>query len=98
MRLFDECFNTVKKDYIEFLNKEKITEKSKEKKIKSLKKIYIHLSFWIENKYKKKDKILFLGLCGGQGSGKTTIAGILKIILKKVFQKRNLCKLYWWFL
>ena len=38
MRLFDECFNTVKKDYIEFLNKEKITEKSKEKKNKKFKK------------------------------------------------------------
>ena len=53
----------------------------------SLKKIYIPISFWIENKYKKKDKILFLGLCGGQGSGKTTIAEILKIILKKFFKR-----------
>ena len=88
MRLFDECLNTVKKDYIEFLNKEKITEKSKEKKIKSLKKIYIPLSFWIENKYKKNDKILFIGICGGQGSGKTMTAGILKIILKKFFKRK----------
>ena len=38
MRLVDECFNTVKKDYIEFLDKEKITGKSKAEKIKSLKK------------------------------------------------------------
>ena len=87
MRLVDECFNSVKKDYFKFLNKEKISGKSKAEKIKSLKKFYIPISFWIENKYKKKDKILFLGLCGGQGSGKTTIAGILKIILKKFFKR-----------
>ena len=44
------------------------------------------MSFWIENKYKKKGKTLFLGLSGGQGSGKTTVVGILKIILKKYFK------------
>ena len=37
------------------------------------------MSFWIENKYKRKRGTLFLGLSGGQGSGKTTIAGILKL-------------------
>ena len=87
MRLVNECFDSVKKDYFKFLNKEKISGKSKAEKIRSLKKFYIPISFWIENKYKKKDKILFLGLCGGQGSGKTTIARILKIILKKFFKR-----------
>ena len=46
------------------------------------------MSFWIENKYKKKKKILFLGFSGGQGSGKTTVAKILKIILKKFFKRK----------
>ena len=87
MQLVNECFDSVKKDYFKFLNKEKISGKSKAEKIKSLKKFYIPISFWIENKYKKKDEILFLGLCGGQGSGKTTMAGILKIILKKFFKR-----------
>ena len=87
MRSVNECLDNVKEDYFKFLNKEKISGKSKAEKIKSLKKFYIPISFWIENKYKKKDKILFLGLCGGQGSGKTTIAGILKIILKKFFKR-----------
>ena len=32
--------------------------------------------------------ILFLGFSGGQGSGKTTVAGIIKIILKKFFNRR----------
>tara|TARA_B100000579_G_scaffold436093_1_gene461077 strand:+ start:1464 stop:2387 length:924 start_codon:yes stop_codon:yes gene_type:complete len=88
MRLVNECFNSVKKDYFKFLNKEKISGKFKVEKIKSLKKFYIPISFWIENKYRQKGDTLFIGFSGGQGSGKTTIAEILKIILKKFF-KRN---------
>ncbi len=88
MQLINECFDSVKKDYFKFLNREKIAGKSKAEKIKKLKKIYIPISFWIENKYKKKGKTLILGFSGGQGSGKTTITGILKIILKKFFKRR----------
>ena len=88
MRSVNECFDNVKEDYFKFLNKEKILGKSKADKIKSLKKIYIPISFWIENKYKKKGKTLFLGLSGGQGSGKTTATGVIKIILEKFFKRR----------
>ena len=87
MKEKEDCFLKVKKDYLRFLNKEKIFDKSKVDKIESLKKIYIPMSFWIEKKYKKKGKTLFLGLSGGQGSGKTTVTGILKIILKKFFKR-----------
>ena len=87
MKEKEDCFLKVKKDYLRFLNKEKIFNKSKVAKIESLKKIYIPMSFWIENKYRKKGKTLFLGLSGGQGSGKTTIARILKIILKNFFKR-----------
>jgi len=88
MRSVNECFNNVKEDYFKFLNKEKILGKSKAEKIKSLKKIYIPISFWIENKYKKKGRTLFLGFSGGQGSGKTTVTKIIKIILKKFFKRK----------
>jgi len=84
------CFLKVKNDYLNFLKKEEIYDKSKVLKINNLKRIYIPISFWIENKYKKKGSTLFLGFSGGQGSGKTTITGILKIILKKFF-KRKIC-------
>ena len=87
MKETENCFLKVKNDYLKFLSKEKIFDKSKTAKIKNLKKTYIPMSFWIENKYKKKGKILFLGLSGGQGSGKTTVTGILKIILKKFFKR-----------
>ena len=90
MKETEDCFLKVKKDYLRFLKKEKIINRSKITKIKNLKKNYIPISFWIEKKYKEKGKTLFLGLSGGQGAGKTTMTGILKIILNKFF-KRNVC-------
>jgi len=84
-----DCFLKVKKHYLKFLNKEKIFDQSVATKIENLRRIYIPMSFWIDNKYKKKGKTLFLGLSGGQGSGKTTVVGILKIILKKYFKRKT---------
>ena len=78
MKEKEDCFLKVKNDYLRFLSKEKIFDQSKAKKIKNLKKTYIPMSFWIEKKYKKKGKTLFLGFSGGQGSGKTTVTKILK--------------------
>ena len=90
MQSSKECFDKVKKDYLKFLNQEKIYNKSMSSHEVNLKKIYIPIAFWINEKYKKKGRILFLGLSAGQGSGKTTVAAILKIILK-VFFKLNVC-------
>ncbi len=89
MQSVNDCFDHVKDDYFKLLNKEKILGKSKAEKIKSLKNFYIPISFWIENKYKKKKKTLFLGFSGGQGTGKTTVTKILKIILEKFFKRKT---------
>jgi len=59
MKKTEDCFLKVKDDYFEYLKKEKIFGKSKANKIKNLKKQYIPMSFWIENKYKKKAKHYF---------------------------------------
>jgi len=88
MKKTENCFLKVKNDYLKFLNKEKIFYKSRTAQMNNLRKIYIPISFWIENQYKKKGETLFLGFSGGQGSGKTTVTGILKIILKKFFKRR----------
>jgi len=88
MKKTEDCFLKVKNDYLKFLNKEKIFSRSTADKITNLKRTYIPISFWIENKYKKKGKILFLGFSGGQGSGKTTVVKIIKIILKKFFKRK----------
>jgi len=87
MKNTKDCFLKVKNDYLQLLKKEKIYGKSLDSKIKNLKNFYIPMSFWIEKKYKEKGKTLFLGLSGGQGSGKTTIAKILKVILKNFFDR-----------
>ena len=76
MKEKQHCFLKVKKDYLRFLRKEKIFDKSRVINIKNLKKNYIPMAFWIEKQYRKKNKTLFLGLSGGQGTGKTTVAGI----------------------
>jgi len=90
MQAVNQCFDKVKKDYFKFLSKEKIYKQSMSRSVKNLKYIYIPIAFWINTKYKKKRKTLFLGLSAGQGSGKTTIAAILSIILK-IFFKRRVC-------
>ena len=84
----EDCFLKVRKDYLKFLSKEKIYGESLRAKIIRLKKFYIPLSFWINSKYKQHENTLFLGFSGSQGSGKTTAANILKIILKKFFKRR----------
>ena len=88
MQLMNDRFEKTKKEYLNFLNKEKIYKKSISAQIKSFKKVYIPIAFWINAKYKKKGKTLLLGLSASQGSGKTTIAAILSIILRNLF-KRN---------
>ena len=88
MKKTEDCFLKVKNDYLKLLSKEKIFGKSIAQKVASLKKTYIPMSFWIENKYKKKGRTLFLGFSGGQGTGKTTVTEILKIILKKFFKRK----------
>jgi len=87
MQLVNDCCEKVKKDYLKFLKKEKILNKSNSNKMNNLKNFYVPMCFWINNKYKKKKDTLILGLSGGQGSGKTTTGSILKIILKKFFKK-----------
>ena len=88
MQSISKCFKKVKKDYLKLLKKEKISNRSDKVKISNLKDFYIPLSFWIDNKYKQKGKTLFLGFSGGQGSGKTTISAILKIILTRFFKRK----------
>jgi D-glycerate 3-kinase len=79
------CFNKVKKDCIKFIkSQETSTEKFKGKE-KMIRSFLIPICFWIAKKVKSK-KPYFIGLAGGQGTGKTTISSIIKIILTKYFK------------
>ena len=86
-----ECFKKIKKDCIKFIKtQETSSEKFSNKEI-MLKSYLIPVCFWIFKKANKK-KPFFIGLAGGQGTGKTTISTIIKIILEKYF-KLNVFKI-----
>ena len=85
MQVAADCFNKVKKDCFRFI---KSQETSKEKfgdKDGMLKNFLIPMCFWIAKKSNNK-KPYFVGLAGGQGTGKTTTSSIIKIILEKYFK------------
>ena len=79
-----------KSDYLKYLKKQEVFGKPIVDKIGKLNKFYLPLSEWIYSIYSKDFKTKIIGLSGGQGAGKSTITGILKLILKKKYGL-NLC-------
>ena len=85
MQKFSLCFGKVKKDCLKFIkSQETNTDKFKDKE-RMIKSYLIPLCFWIIKKANIK-KPYFVGLAGGQGTGKTTISSLIKIILSKYFK------------
>ena len=79
-----------KNDYLKYLKKQEVSGKPIVDKIGKLNKFYLPLSEWIYSVYSKDFETKIIGLSGGQGAGKSTITGILKLILKKKYDL-NLC-------
>ena len=75
-----EISSPLKKKYFNFLKKQEITGEPFYNKLEQLKKFYIPICHRIFKKFSKKKQTIIIGLSGGQGSGKTTIAKILSII------------------
>ena len=73
----------IKSEYLKFLKKQEVVGRPIVDKIGKLNKFYLPLSEWIYSIYSRDKKIKIIGLSGGQGAGKSTITGILKLILKK---------------
>ena len=71
---------SIKKKYLEFLKKKEKNGKPIVDIVGKFNSFYLPLSDWIYSTYKKDDKIKIIGLSGGQGAGKSTITGILKLI------------------
>ena len=85
MQQFSLCFSKVKKDCFKFIkSQETKTDKFKNKE-RMIKSFLIPLCFWISKKAEKK-RPYFVGLAGGQGTGKTTISSLIRIILIKYFR------------
>ena len=81
----------LKKKYLQFLRKqETIGEKFKDKQ-KQFKSFYLPFCHKIFKLYKSKSRPLLLSLSGGQGSGKSTVAQILKLIFYSNFNLNVVC-------
>ena len=84
MKLYDYCYKAVKKDCLKFIKSQETRNEKFKNKERMIKKYLIPVSFWISKKCKTTP--YFIGLAGGQGTGKTTISSILRIILTKYFK------------
>ena len=91
MQSFTECFQKVKSDCVRFIKSQETSTEKFSNKDKMLKSYLIPVCFWISKKVNNK-KPYFVGLAGGQGTGKTTISSLLEIILRKYF-KLNVFKI-----
>ena len=84
MQQFSLCFSKVKKDCLKFIKSQETKADKFKNKERMIKSFLIPLCFWISKKaYKKRP--YFVGLAGGQGTGKTTISSLIRIILTKYF-------------
>ena len=85
MKQFSLCFDKVKKDCLKFIKSQETKADKFKNKERMIKSFLIPLCFWINGKANKK-KPYFVGLAGGQGTGKTTTSTLIKIILNKYFK------------
>jgi len=85
MKQFSLCFGRVKKDCLKFIKSQETKADKFKNKERMIKSFLIPLCFWISKKANKK-RPYFVGLAGGQGTGKTTISSLIKIILTKYFK------------
>ncbi len=79
-------FQKVKKKYLKFLSSQEVMSEPFRDKLGQLNKFYLPISKMIKEDYFKKKRTKLIGLTGGQGTGKSTIANILKIILKEAYK------------
>ncbi len=85
MQQFSLCFGRVKKDCLKFIKSQETKADKFKNKERMIKSFLIPLCFWINKKANKKGPY-FVGLAGGQGTGKTTISSLIRIILTKYFK------------
>ena len=78
-------FQKVKSKYLKFLKSQEVLSEPFRDKISQLNNFYQPISEMIYKNYIKNKKTQVIGLTGGQGSGKSTISSILKILLKESF-------------
>tara|TARA_Y100000768_G_scaffold296893_1_gene230720 strand:+ start:675 stop:1166 length:492 start_codon:yes stop_codon:yes gene_type:complete len=75
----------LKKIYLKFIKNQESTSEKFQEKQRQLNFFYLPFCKKLFELYTLKNRTLILGLSGGQGSGKSTISQILKIIFQSVY-------------
>ena len=78
--------NKIKNKYLKFIKLQEILSEPFRDKLGQLYKFFLPISKKIFDQRIRNNKTIIVGLSGGQGSGKSTISNILKIILKERFK------------
>ena len=82
-------YQKIKNKYLKFLKSQEVLSEPFRNKISQLNNFYLPISNKINKIYLKDKKTKIIGLTGGQGSGKSTISNILKIILKEGYNLKT---------
>tara|TARA_B100000989_G_scaffold283097_1_gene248711 strand:+ start:1111 stop:2037 length:927 start_codon:yes stop_codon:yes gene_type:complete len=90
MRKYSDCFEKVKNRCFNFISSQETKNEKFKNKEKMVKSFLIPICFWIF-KNKPINKTYIIGLAGGQGTGKTTISSLIKLILS-IYFKLNVFK------
>ena len=79
-------YQRIEKKYLSFLKSQEILSEPFRNKVGQLNNFFLPISQRIYKKFIRSKKTIIIGLTGGQGSGKSTISNILKIILKEAYK------------
>ena len=82
-------YHRIEKKYLSFLKSQEILSEPFRNKVGQLNNFFLPISQRIYKKFIRSKKTIIIGLTGGQGSGKSTISNILKIILKEGFNLKT---------
>ena len=90
MNLTKVNYLKIKKEYLRYLKSQEVLSEPFRDKIGQLDNFYLPITINILTDYYKDEKTKIIGLTGSQGSGKSTISKIIKIILKEGFGLKTL--------
>ncbi len=79
-------YQEVKKKYLKFLSSQEVMSEPFRDKLGQLNKFYLPICKMIKEEFLKKKQTKVIGLSGAQGTGKSTISNILKIVLKEGYK------------
>ena len=83
------CYQEIKKKYLDFIKSQQVLSEPFRDKVSQLNNFHLPVCEKIYKSYIKRKKTIIVGLTGGQGSGKSTISNILKIILNKGYNLKT---------